>query len=134
MFEKWKEKDKEKREQIEAERVSIDEYMAAKSELDELKKEHGIEDQPKEGKISRTISKFFERQADKEPVAVSKKTYIILAIFTGWMGGHRFYCKHYKVGLLYLLLCWMGIGLYHTIIDLFIVIPMQPDENGKILL
>jgi len=29
---------------------------------------------------------------------------------------------------------WMGIGLYHSIIDVMQVIPMQPDENGRVLL
>lgn len=124
MFKKSKDKKEE---------IDINEFLAAEQELKELKEEYGIEDE-KEGKLSRKISGFFERQAEKEPVAVSKKTYIILAILTGWFGGHRFYCKHYKVGLVYLLLFWMGIGLYHTIIDLMVVIPMQPDENGKILL
>ena len=124
MFKKSKDKKEE---------IDINEFVAAEQELKELKEEYGIEDE-REGKLSHKISGFFERQAEKEPVAVSKKTYIILAILTGWFGGHRFYCKHYKVGLVYLLLFWLGIGLYHTIIDLMVVIPMQPDENGKILL
>ncbi|MGN1156286.1 MAG: TM2 domain-containing protein [Agathobacter sp.] len=124
MFKKSKDKKEE---------IDINEFLAAEQELKELKEEYGIKDE-KEGKLSHKISGFFERQAEKEPVAVSKKTYIILAILTGWFGGHRFYCKHYKVGLVYLLLFWMGIGLYHTILDLMVVIPMQPDENGKILL
>lgn len=131
MFEKWK----DKKERSQEERVTLGQYMAAKNELEELKREHGIEDEPvKEGKISRRISAFFERQAGREPVAVNKKLYIVLAILTGWFGGHRFYCKHYRVGLLYLLLFWMGIGLYNTIIDLMVVIPMKPDENGKVFL
>lgn len=133
MFEKWKAKDKKERSQ--EEKVTLGQYMAAKNELEELKREHGIEDEPvKEGKISRRISAFFERQAGREPVAVNKKLYIVLAILTGWFGGHRFYCKHYRVGLLYLLLFWMGIGLYNTIIDLMVVIPMKPDENGNVFL
>lgn len=109
------------------------EFIAAEEELKQLRAEYGIEN-PKEGKISHQISSYFERQENKEPVAVNKKLYIILALLTGWMGGHRFYCKHYKVGLTYLLLFWMGIGLYHTIIDLMVVIPMKPDENGNIYL
>ncbi len=109
------------------------EFVAAEEELKQLRAEYGIEN-PKEGKISHKISSYFERQENKEPVAVNKKLYIILALLTGWMGGHRFYCKHYRVGLTYLLLFWMGIGLYHTIIDLMVVIPMQPDEKGNIYL
>ncbi len=128
-----KSKDKQEKPSKEQMRNDYVEYIKAEEELKQLRKEYGIED-PKEGKLSRKISSYFERREDREPVAVSKKKYIWLAVLTGWMGGHRFYCKHYKVGLTYLLLCWMGIGLYHTIIDLMQVIPMQPDENGMIFL
>ena len=131
MFGKSKDKqEKPSKKQMQDEYI---EFIKAEEELKQLRIEHGIED-PNEGKISRKISAYFERQANREPVAVSKKKYIILALLTGWMGGHRFYCKHYKVGLTYLLLFWMGIGLYHSILDIMIVIPMQPDKNGKILL
>lgn len=138
MFGKQREKDK-KREQ---ERVTFAEYYAAKEELKALKKQYGIADEEekvqikpkKEGLISRRISAFFERQESREPVAVSKKKYIWAAVLTGWIGGHRFYCKHYRVGLFYLLFFWMGMGVYHTIIDLMAAIPMQPDENGYIYL
>lgn len=126
MFKKGKTKEEE---------VTLGQYMAAKEELEALKREHGIEDEPKkEGVISHRISAFFERQEGREKVAVNKKKYMVLALLTGWFGGHRFYCKHYRVGLFYLLLFWMGIGLYNTIIDLMVVIPMQPDENGNIFL
>ena len=113
-----------------------DDYVAfikAEEELKQLRIEHGIED-PNESKLSKKLTNYFDKRENRELVPVSKKKYIILALLTGWMGGHRFYCKHYKVGLTYLLLFWMGIGLYHSILDLMIVIPMQPDENGKILL
>lgn len=131
MFGKSKDKqEKPTKEEIQNEYVA---YIKAEEELKQLRKEHGIAD-PKEGKFSRKISAYFERKENQEPVAVNKKKYIRLALLTGWMGGHRFYCKHYKVALTYLLLFWMGIGLYHTIIDLMIVIPMQPDENGNIFL
>lgn len=129
MFGTRKAKDKK-----ESEKVSLNEYLAAEEELRALKEQYGIEDEKKEGRISRKISSFFERQANREPIPVKKKTYIWLAVLTGWFGGHRFYCKHYKVALFYLLFFWMGIGLYNTIIDLMVVIPMQPDENGMILL
>ena len=128
-----KSKDKQEKPSKEQMRNDYIEYIKAEEELKQLRKEHGIAD-PKEGKMSRKISAYFERKANQEPVAVNKKKYITIALFTGWMGGHRFYCKHYKVALTYLLLFWMGIGLYHTIIDLMQVIPMQPDENGNILL
>lgn len=108
----------------------------ATEELRQLKKEYGIEDEPKRkgGKISRTVSSWFERNENQEPIPVNKKKYIWIALLTGWFGGHRFYVKHYRVGLIYLLLFWAGIGLYHTMVDIMIVIPMKPDENGNIML
>lgn len=133
MFGKQKEKNK-------SERVTFAEYYAAQEELKALREQYGIdaeakrESDKKEGAISRRISAFFERQEAREPVAVNKKKYIWLAALTGWFGGHRFYCRHYKVGFLYLLFFWMGMGLYHTIIDLMTVIPMQADEQGYIYL
>lgn len=124
------EKEREKQEQ----RTLLTDIALAQAELNELKKEHGIEDEQKQGKISRAVSSMFERSADREPVAVSKKKYVILALLTGWFGGHRFYTKHYKTGVLYLAFSWLGLGLYHTVLDILQVIPMQPDENGMILM
>ncbi len=134
MFGKNKTKDKKVQPTKEEMQQSLQELIMAEEELKALKKEYGIEDDKKEGKISHAISSFFERQEGREKVAVSKKKYIWLAVLTGWMGGHRFYAKHYRVALFYLLFFWMGIGLYNSIIDIMQVIPMQPDENGKILL
>ena len=114
------------------EKVDINEMIALERELQELKKENGIEE--KEGTISRTISGFFERRDAKEKVALSKKKYILLAIFTGWMGGHRFYARQYLLGILYLAFFWTGFGAAMTIIDLLVVIPKEADENGMILI
>jgi len=55
-------------------------------------------------------------------------------VLTGWMGGHRFYTHQYKTALIYLLTCWTGFPLAMTLVDLMIVIPMQPDDNGKVLI
>ena len=43
--------------------VSMDEMLAAQSELSELKKQYGIAE--KEGRISRLISSFFERRENR---------------------------------------------------------------------
>lgn len=121
-------------------RVSFEEYYAAQEELRQLQEKYGIEDdkeqieEKKEGKISRKISAFFERRDSRERVAVNKKKYIWMLVLTGWFGGHRFYCKHYKVALFYLLFFWIGIGFYNSVVDLMVVIPMQPDENGNVFL
>lgn len=110
----------------------VEEYMALVQELDELKAQRG-ETQP-EGRISRAISGFFDRRENREKQVLSKKKYILLAVFTGWMGGHRFYAKQWVTAILYLLLFWSGFPVAMTIVDLMIVIPMKANENGNILL
>lgn len=93
----------------------------ATEELKQLKKEVGLCDTPR------------KENRNRETILINKKKYIWLAVLTGWFGGHRFYIKHYKVGLLYLLFSWAGIGLYHSMVDIMIVLPMKADENGDIL-
>lgn len=110
----------------------LEEYMALVQELDELKAQRG-ETQP-EGRVSRAISGFFDRREAREKRVLNKKKYILLAVFTGWMGGHRFYARQWPTAILYLLLFWCGFPLAMTIVDLMIVIPMQANENGNILL
>ena len=110
----------------------LEEFMALQSELDELKAQRG-EAQP-EGRVSRAISGFFDYRENREKQVLNKKKYILLAVFTGWMGGHRFYAKQWPTASLYLLFFWCGFPLAMTIVDLMIVIPMQANENGNILL
>lgn len=112
--------------------VSIDDYLALRKELDETKKKYGVE--VKEGRISRAISNFFDRRENREPSVVVRKKYLLLALFTGWMGGHRFYAKQYPTAILYLLLFWSGFPIAMTLIDLMVAIPKEADAEGKILL
>ena len=112
--------------------VSIDDYLAADAELKALRKEHGIEE--KEGKISHLISSFFERRDAREKVLVNKKKHLLLALFLGWCGGHRFHAKQYVLGVLYLVFFWTGMPMAMTIIDLMQIIPIPADENGDILI
>ena len=110
----------------------VEEYMALVQELDELKAQRG-ETRP-EGRVSRAISGFFDRRETREKQMLNKKKYILLAVFTGWMGGHRFYARQWPTAIFYLLFFWCGFPLAMTIIDLMIVIPMKANENGNILL
>lgn len=112
--------------------VSIDDYVAAKMELDALRKEHGLE--KKEKGLSRFISSFFERQDARERVLVNRKKFLLLTLFTGWFGGHRFYSHRYVLGAFYLVFFWTGVPLAMTIIDLMEFIPIPPDEDGNILI
>ena len=116
------------------ERVSLEEYLALQQELEETKRKYGIVDEPKkEGRISRAISSFFDRRDAREKQLVSKKKYMLLMLL-GIFGAHRFYAKQYPTALFYLATCWLGISIAMTIIDVLVVIPMQPDENGNILI
>lgn len=112
--------------------VSFDDYLALQKELDETRKQYGVE--VKEGKISRAISNFFDKRETRELKPVLRKKYLLLALFTGWMGGHRFYAKQYPIAILYLVLFWTGFPIAMTLVDLMIAIPKEADAEGKILL
>ena len=112
--------------------VSISELIKAQEELRALKEQHGIREE--EGRISAAISRFFDRRADRVEIPVNRKKYLLLAVFTGWMGGHRFYAKQYQVAILYLLLFWTGFPVAMTIVDLMIAIPKETDANGMMMI
>ena len=114
------------------EKVNFDDYLALQKELDETRQKYGVE--VKEGKVSRAISNFFDKREARELHSVSRKKYLIIALLTGWMGGHRFYARQYPSAVLYLLLFWTGFPFAMTLIDLMIAIPKEPDENGNILM
>ena len=114
------------------EKVNFDDYLALQKELDATRQKYGVE--VKEGKVSRAISNFFDKREARELHSVSRKKYLIIALLTGWMGGHRFYARQYPSAVLYLLLFWTGFPFAMTLIDLMIAIPKEPDENGNILM
>lgn len=111
--------------------IDLDEYAALHRELEELKVQTG---EKKEGRISRMISGFFQRKDARQKVLVSKKTHLLLAIFLGWTGAHRFQTRRWVLGILYLATCWSGFSVAMTIVDILEIIPMKPDENGNILI
>lgn len=110
--------------------VTMEEYLAAKAELDAVREEYGVK--PREGRISRAISEFFNKRDVREQQKVNRKKYLLLALFTGWMGGHRFYARQWVVAALYLVLFWTGFPLAMTIIDLLAAIPREADKDGNI--
>ncbi|HBA49713.1 MAG TPA: TM2 domain-containing protein [Lachnospiraceae bacterium] len=112
------------------EEVTMEEYLAAKAELDAVREEYGV--RPREGRISRAISEFFNKRDVREQQKVNRKKYLLLALFTGWMGGHRFYARQWAVAALYLVLFWTGFPLAMTIIDLLAAIPREADKDGNI--
>ncbi len=122
--------EKETRKQEEQQIVT--EIAFAQDELNQLKKEHGLEAEEKG--LKKLISTLFEKREAREKVLIKKKKYLWLGLLLGNFGAHRFYAKQYPTAILYLLLCWTGIALTMSLIDLMVVVPMQADENGNIYL
>lgn len=84
------------------------------------------------GALWKLWNRFFPTA--KEEHSVNKKKYLLLMLFTGWFGGHRYYEHRWIVGVIYSALFWTGIPLAMTMVDAMIAIPKKPDENGNILL
>lgn len=110
----------------------VSDIMVAQQELNELKEQYGIQEEEKG--LKKAISSFFDKREAQAQIPIKKKTYIWMAVLLGWLGGHRFYTKQYVTAVLYLLTCWTGFSLSMTLIDLMIVLPKKPDENGNIYL
>ena len=110
----------------------ITDIITAQQELNELKEQYGMQEEEKG--LKKAVSSFFDKRDAQAQIPIKKKTYIWLALLLGWLGVHRFYTKQYVTAVLYLLTCWTGFSLSMTLIDLMIVIPKKPDENGNIYL
>lgn len=113
------------------EKQILADLAVAQAELNELKKEHGLEAEEKG--LKKLISKLLDKRDARVKVPVKKKTYLWLGLL-GIFGIHRFYAKQYITAVIYLLLCWTGISITMTIIDYMVILPMEADENGYIML
>lgn len=125
-------KQEERQRKKDEERKLLTDIAVAQAELNALKKEYGLEKEEKG--IKKAITGFFDRRDERDKVAVNKKKYIWIAVLLGWLGIHRFYSKQYVVGLLYLITFWSGIPIAMTMVDLMVIIPMKPDEDGNVLI
>lgn len=112
------------------EEVTAAELIAAEQELHDLKEKYGMLEDTKKG----PISKLFDILGERKPVLCNRKTYLLLNIFLGWAGGHRFYSKRYILGILYLAFCWTGFSVAMSVIDIMIALPKQVDEEGNMLI
>ena len=52
----------------------------------------------------------------------SKSTAILLLLFLGGLGAHKFYLGNNLAGIFYVLFSWTGIPLFLSLIDLIILI------------
>ncbi|WP_436860254.1 TM2 domain-containing protein [Staphylococcus caeli] len=64
---------------------------------------------------------------------VNKVIYIVLAVFLGSFGVHKFYARKTGMGLLFLVFCWTGIPQILAIIGAIIVLFKPSDERGNVL-
>ena len=63
---------------------------------------------------------------------VNKVIYIILAVFLGGFGVHKFYAGKMMSGLLHVLFCWTGIPHIIAIISAILTLLRPADENGNV--
>ena len=63
---------------------------------------------------------------------ISKGVYIMLCLFLGALGVHKFYANKWFQGLLYLGFCWTGLSLLLSVFDLLVAIFKRPDSYGQI--
>ena len=118
--------------------VTLKEYLDAHQELEELRAANGIEVEEKG--LSKLLTKFFNAKENREKHRVKKTTYILLAIFLGWCGGHRFYEKRWILAAAYAACAiiafpkLVGFPMAMTVIDVLIAIPIEKDEEGYILI
>lgn len=64
---------------------------------------------------------------------VTKWVYLVLAIFLGWAGAHKFYAGRVGTGVVYLLFCWTWIPAFIAFIEFIIACFKPADINGNII-
>ena len=110
----------------------VKELIGLEEELKELQQKHGIEE--KGSLWERLISRYYTfKDAHTHKNPVNRKKYCKLCLL-GIFGVHHFYAGHWVKGIFYCILSWTGISIAMSLIDAMIAIPMEPDENGMILI
>jgi len=78
------------------------------------------------GCVAKTVSQQnFQQQNNIVNSPKSKGTAIVLALFLGGLGIHKFYLNKSGQGILYLLFCWTLIPALIAIIDIIIYLSMD---------
>lgn len=123
---------KTKKNQSAQERLNFADLAILEDELHEVEKSAGQE-KPLTW-WQKLGDRYFGWQEHREKHLVNRKKYLILTILLGWAGIHRFYEKRWKMGLVYLVLCWTGFPVAMAVVDFLIALPMKADEDGLILI
>jgi TM2 domain-containing membrane protein YozV len=63
---------------------------------------------------------------------VFKDTYVLLTLFWGWMGLHKFYAGKKFIGFIYLIFSWTLIPAFISFFEFIIAILKNKDFYGKI--
>lgn len=58
----------------------------------------------------------------------SKMVAILLALFLGGLGIHKFYLGRKGLGILYLVFCWTYIPVFLSILDIILIASMSEEE------
>lgn len=113
---------------------SLDDFVAAEAELQELKEKYHIESDEKQPLWKRVGDKYVAWKDNKQPVTVQKKKYCLTALFLGWLGVHQFMIGRKGTGVLYLVTCWTGISFALSVLDIFQAAFLKVDDNNLITL
>lgn len=65
---------------------------------------------------------------------VNKVAYVLLALFLGGLGIHKFYAGKTGMGILYLVFCWTLIPAIVALVEAIIAITKPADANGNIVI
>lgn len=106
------------------------ELIAAEEELSRLKNEEGLN--VKTSFWKKCIDKIIEITERRQPVAISKKKYCLVALFGGILGIHQFMVGRKIMGVIYLLLAITGISFAMSILDILYALFLKTDESKLI--
>ena len=65
---------------------------------------------------------------------VNKVTYVILALFLGGLGAHKFYSGKTVLGILYLVFCWPFVPGIIAFVEAIVVACKKSDRNGNVII
>lgn len=116
------------------EKITVKDYVLANMALQDAKMEAGIKDEESYKGFFGLLKRYQDWKEHRPRHKVNKKKYLLLLVFLGWMGGHRYYEKRYILAAVYTLFFWTCLPLCSCLVDAMIAIPIKADENGDILI